>query len=196
VAAEVELSQLEQQEQIIERGIKSFVEVGVALMKIRDEELYREAGFGGFVEYLESKPWGIGQAHAYRMIGASEVATVIHLDKPLNEGQARELAPLMRQATPEVVKQVYDEVVVETEGKPTAKKIREKVRKLLRPAKRAKKSVETQAVSDAELLLKVGVLLADVREYVAANPGSPICTNLVELLRETLEVIELERMVA
>ncbi len=55
----------------------------------------------------------------------------------VNERQARELAPLLRKATPEVVREVYAEAVAETNGKATAAVIRNKVRKIL-PAKEKK----------------------------------------------------------
>ncbi len=120
---------LQEQEGIVERGLASFVEVGNALRRIRDEEFYREAGFDGFVEYLESKPWGIGANAAYKQIQAAEVAAICTTVQ--TESQARELAPLMRKATPQVVKRIYAEIIEETGGKPTAAAIREKVQPLL-----------------------------------------------------------------
>ena len=128
------LSVLHEQEAIIERGLASFVEVGNALMRIRDDGLYREEGFDGFVEYLESKPWGIDARRAYKQIEASVVAG--HLPHVANERQAVELAPLLRKATPKVVQQVYAEAVQETDGKPTARVLRDKVREVLTPSSR------------------------------------------------------------
>jgi len=84
----------EKQERIVERGLAWFVEVGNALRRIRDEEFYREAGFDGFVEYLESKPWGIGANAAYKQIQAAEVVAICTTVQ--TERQARELAPLAR----------------------------------------------------------------------------------------------------
>lgn len=120
---------LREQEEIVERGLASFVEVGQALMRIREEGLYREAGFDGFVEYLESKPWGIDWNAAYKQIQAAAVVKVVPAVQ--TERQARELAPLLNKTTPQVVQQVYAEVVDETGGKPTAAAIREKVREVL-----------------------------------------------------------------
>lgn len=122
-------SSLAEQEAIVERGLSSFVDVGNALMRIRDEELYREVGFDGFVAYLESKPWGIDVRRAYKQIDAS--AVVSYLPNLANEAQAVELAPLLRKATPDVVRQVYAEVVEESEGRPTAALIRDKVAEIL-----------------------------------------------------------------
>jgi hypothetical protein len=45
---------LAQCEGVIERGMKSFIEVGTALLKIRDERLYRE-NYGTFEEYCRKR---------------------------------------------------------------------------------------------------------------------------------------------
>ncbi len=138
VAAQISL---EDAEAIIERHVHSFIEVGNALMRIRDDGLYRQAGFDGFVEYLESKPWGIGANAAYKQIDAARVYTIVQTP---NEAQARELAPLTRKATPEVVQQVYAEVVQETNGQPTAAAIREKVQAIVhQPNSTPKKTKQT-----------------------------------------------------
>lgn len=150
---EVALSSLQEQEEIIERNLVSFIEVGNALMRIRDEELYREAEFTGFVEYLESKPWGISERHAYRQIDAAKVAELTH---GTNERQARELAPLLRKSTPEVVRQTYAEIVEETGGKPTARVIREKVREIIAPQK-TKRPGETGADSIRQAAFSTGM---------------------------------------
>ncbi len=138
----VVVSHLLEQEQIIERGLASFVEVGNALMRIREEELYRQAGFDGFVDYLDSKPWGIQERRAYQMIEASSVCKI--LQTPAVESQARELAPLMRRATPGVVQQVYAEVIEETGGRPTAGAIRDKVQQTLREFSKPKEQLSQE----------------------------------------------------
>ena len=60
-------------EGIIERSGKSFITVGNALLTIRDQELYREQ-FRNFKDYCADR-WGIGRAHAARLITGSKVAT-------------------------------------------------------------------------------------------------------------------------
>ena len=47
--------------------------VGKALTAIRDQELYREQ-FRNFKDYCADR-WGIGRAHAARLITGSKVAT-------------------------------------------------------------------------------------------------------------------------
>lgn len=91
--SEHEQATLAECEQVIERGLGTFVEVGQALLNIRDERLYRR-DFATFEDYCEER-WNIKRAHAYRLIAASEVVANLSPigDTPLpkNEGQARAL---------------------------------------------------------------------------------------------------------
>lgn len=125
----VVLTTLREQEEIIERDLAAFIRVGNALMRIREDDLYHQAGFATFRDYLESKPWGIGENAAYKQIQAARIAEIC--TDVQSEAHARELAPLLRKATPDVVREVYAEVLDETGGKPTAQAIREKVKEVL-----------------------------------------------------------------
>src|SRR6516165_4180442 len=86
---------LAQLEAIIETGMQTFIQVGNALLEIRNQRLYREQGFSRFEDYCR-KRWNMSQPHAQRMIDASEVAhNLIPMGiTPQNERQARELARL------------------------------------------------------------------------------------------------------
>jgi len=92
---EAEKQELQHHEEIIERGLNTFVDVGNALLAIRDGRLYR-AEFDTFEDYCRDR-WGMKRAHAYRMI---EAATVIDNlspigDKlPATESQVRPLTSL------------------------------------------------------------------------------------------------------
>lgn len=118
---EPEQADLARCEQIIERGIQSFVEVGTALIEVSDRRLYRQT-HATFQEYVSDK-WKMTARRAYQLCEAAEVVkslppemcTIVH-----NEGQARELA----RVEPEQRAEVLAEVVKETSGKPTAKAIR------------------------------------------------------------------------
>jgi len=57
------------------RGLATFVEVGQALMKIRDARLYRET-HETFESYCRER-WGWSRRHANRTIQAAEVAGVL-----------------------------------------------------------------------------------------------------------------------
>lgn len=129
-AAETDL--LAQAEAVIERGIKTFLEVGEALTQVRDNRLYR-AEFSTFEEYAERR-WGFTKTHANRLVAASTVAAIL---TPIgaeinNEAQARELAPLLE--TPDEMRAAFTEAIARSDGKPTAAVIRDVVRERMDPA--------------------------------------------------------------
>lgn len=105
-------------EDVIERGRQTFVEVGLALLEIRESRLYREA-HPTFEDYCKER-WGWSRSKAYRLMDAASLSPIGDIQ---NEAQAREFAPLRGQ--PETVKDVWQEV--STNGHPTAEKIREAV---------------------------------------------------------------------
>lgn len=117
-----ESTALAEHEAVIERGIKTFYEVGTALADIRDRRLYR-ADYGTFEEYAEQR-WQMSRRRAYQMI---EAAGVVHnfshseIDAPTTESQARELARVPKADRAEV----WAETVERTDGKPTAAAVRE-----------------------------------------------------------------------
>ena len=79
-------------EKTIERGKKTFVEVGVALAEIRDLRLYRRE-YGGFEEYCRKK-WGWQKAYANHVIRAADVVKLLPQETATmvaNERAAREL---------------------------------------------------------------------------------------------------------
>lgn len=91
-----EVDRKAQLEATIERGMQTFVEVGLALMEIRDGRLYR-AEYGTFEEYCQER-WGWERRHAYRLIDAAaaveNVSNWTQNQVPANEAQARPLTSL------------------------------------------------------------------------------------------------------
>jgi len=91
-----EVDRKAQLEATIEHGMQTFVEVGLALMEIRDGRLYR-AEFGTFEEYCQER-WGWERRHAYRLIDAAaaveNVSNWTQNQVPANEAQARPLTSL------------------------------------------------------------------------------------------------------
>jgi hypothetical protein len=59
-------------ERIIERGARAFVEVGLALLEIKTNKLYRGPGHGTFEEYLE-KRWRMQRQTGYDYIHSFQV---------------------------------------------------------------------------------------------------------------------------
>lgn len=117
-----ESNALAEHEAVIERGIKTFYEVGIALADIRDRKLYR-ADHGTFEEYAE-KRWQMSRPRAYELMAAAEVVSAmadIDVPPPGNERQARELGRIPEPERAEV----WTETVERTDGKPTAAAVRE-----------------------------------------------------------------------
>jgi hypothetical protein len=103
-----ERSALEAYERTIEAGLQTFIEVGRALLAIRDGKLYR-ADYGTFEEYCQRR-WGVSRPYAYQLMDASVVVENVSAIAdiiPINEAQARPLTRL----DPEAQRQVWREVV-------------------------------------------------------------------------------------
>jgi len=140
----VERTELEEQEKIIEAGLKTFVEVGNALMKIRDERLYRD-GFQTFESYCQDR-WNLSKTHVNRTIAAAEVVgnlTPMGVS-PENERQARPLTqlPLSQQS-------IAWQEAVETapDGKVTAGHVESTVKSFLEQSNQ----VETEILDEPDL---------------------------------------------
>ena len=86
---------LQKCEAVIERGLKTFIEVGTALKQIKDEKLYLR-DYETFDDYCRERR-GFKHTYAHRLIKSAEV--VEHLlpignTLPATESQARPLAQL------------------------------------------------------------------------------------------------------
>ena len=85
-------------EAIIERGMQTFVEVGNALLAIRDGRLYEEAGYKSFELYCVER-WDFDPDYASKLIRSSTVAKNLQdrglvKQLPTSERQVRPLAKL------------------------------------------------------------------------------------------------------
>ncbi len=118
-------------EATIERGLATFIEVGQALMEIRERRLYRET-HATFEDYCRER-WGLKRPRAYELIEAAQTVGVLSeisdIGPPSRESHAAELARL--KAEPEAVREVWAEANAETGGKPTASNIRRLVNRRL-----------------------------------------------------------------
>lgn len=132
---------LEGLEATIAGGMRSFVAVGEALAKVRDERLFR-AAYPTFEAYARDR-WGWGRTVAYRYIEAAEVqANVVtsllptvehgHMLAAFSPDQQRDLAPAIAELTVrearKVVQQARD---AETLTTPTSKAARKELRSIL-----------------------------------------------------------------
>ena len=87
-----ERAQLAELELVVKGGLATFVEVGQALVEIRDRRLYRET-HATFEAYCRGR-WRMSARHANRTIAAAEVTALVGPTGPSNVAQARELARL------------------------------------------------------------------------------------------------------
>lgn len=128
-----EARRLEALEATIERGLNTFVEVGAALLEIRDSRLYRTT-HGTFEDYCRER-WGMVASRARQLIAAAEtvqnlqsVTTVTLL--PATESQARPLTTL----EPEVQREVWQRAVeTAPNGKVTAAHVQNVVGEYRKP---------------------------------------------------------------
>ena len=120
-------SRLLELESRIERGLETFVDVGLALLEIRDSRLYRESSHTTFDDYCRER-WGFSKSRANQLIDAANLTTIVAIP-PANEAQARELARLKE---PETIREVWQEVR-ESTPEPTARDIRQAVDRRINP---------------------------------------------------------------
>lgn len=110
-----EATALDRCEIVIERGIKTFVAVGKALVEIRDQRLYRTT-YATFEDYCQQR-WQLARTTAYQLVDAARVADALEAGddvepvsaiadtprtRPVNEAQSRPLTRLLpRPAAPQ-----------------------------------------------------------------------------------------------
>jgi hypothetical protein len=137
-----ESARLVQLERTIETGITTFVEVGQALMEIRDSRLYR-IEHKTFEAYCQEK-WGMSRTYAFVTIESSKAAkNVLNCEqRPLTESQARPLTKLSPEKQPEA----WAKAVEIADGEqPTARQVEQAVRQTLstdNPPKRQRGSYD------------------------------------------------------
>lgn len=140
VLSKAEVTALEYHENVIEKGLETFIEVGQSLQYIRDNRLYR-AEYKSFKEYIEQR-WHFQVRQAHRIITGIETtqlltdAGVPGDTLPNSEKVARPLAKL--KDDPELMAEVWEEAVAEAKkqfeaglkktDQPTHKEVEAKVK--------------------------------------------------------------------
>lgn len=183
-----ELHELERCEVVIKQGLQTFIEVGEALMIIRDKRLYR-IEFNTFDNYCYHK-WGMLSSRARQLIGACEVVKNIKsvtIVTPQTESQTRPLTSL----EPEIQKEVWTEVVKTHGDNITAAKV-QAVANDWKPVNQEIKEIKSEpmfAISTPEELLKkakeVARERAEVKRQIIDQKGS---TEVIPM--EDLKLIE------
>ena len=114
---------------VIDRGVNTFAEVGLALASIRDRKLYRQEA-DTFEEFCLLH-WAMTARHGRRMIDAYEVVANLQSGPigpvPANEAQCRPLAAL----DPADQRAAWQEA--NADGRATAKKVAQIAEKYLKP---------------------------------------------------------------
>ena len=113
---EIEQAELHRHESVIQRGKQAFIEVGTALMSIRDGRLYK-GEYDTFEEYCQSK-WGFSRNFAHMQIQsagiAGELLTTVNIP---NENTAREFISVPAEDRPVIAEQA--KAIAATHGRDT-----------------------------------------------------------------------------
>lgn len=112
-------------EEVIEHGLNTFVEVGNALLEIRDNRLYRQS-YSTFEDYCKER-WGMKRQRAYELMSAADV--VNNLSEISDKFPSREshTAPLTA-LEPEQQREAWQRVIeTKQPEKITAKDVQEVV---------------------------------------------------------------------
>lgn len=159
-----ERQELDQLEAKIEKGIGTFVEVGLALLSIRDRRLYRGA-YSTFEAYCLDR-WGMTRTHANRLIGAAEVAGNLAPTgaKPACERVARPLTRL----EPEEQRAVWKDLT-DNGHEPTAAEVEEMVREMEAACQMTPAEVLRERVEQEQSAARSRAELDRRREAIAAK---------------------------
>lgn len=129
--APTEQAELQQHETVIERGLATFVDVGTALLAIRDKRLYRR-DYGTFEEYCRER-WGMARNYANKIVAAAEVVknlgTIVPIS-PTNEAQTRPLTKLEPSAQAEAWQRAVETA---PNGKVTAAHVERTIEEMTAP---------------------------------------------------------------
>jgi hypothetical protein len=144
----IEQRELLSHEHVIKSGLETFIEVGEALLSIRDGKLYR-ATHRTFEDYCRER-WGMTDRRARQLIvaaeiavGVSETGTIV----PKNEGQVRPLVGVPVEERSEVWKRAQE--IAASEGKALVAKTVQSAIDERKPTKR-RQTVEIE--TEVELL--------------------------------------------
>jgi hypothetical protein len=181
-------------EQAIRSGFRAFIEVGTALLEIRDNRLYRES-HPTFEAYCLDV-WGLKQSRAYQLLEAAKVAgnlavqssTIVEV--PANEAQVRPLVQLKSDQQREVWQEA---VQTAPKGKVTAKHVQKTVdRKLGKPTPAPEPDPVIEPQEPAGKSKVNGQVAADPPDIAKARAAGRIGADVVVEITEPVQAEEPE----
>ena len=198
-------------EEAIGRGFQSFVEVGLALVRIRDERLYRQ-DYYDFDQYCRHR-WGISRIHAHRNIEAAKVHEMLPVgNRPANEAQVRPLTrirtedgELDHKAIARVWRRVVDNAPTDDTGRKvvTARDVEEAAKPVLRrrgirvasgcrSSRRPSASAEVGANDAVDIAMAGGMSISDegfarLHQHVLRLEKMMMTETLPEPVRQVIE---------
>lgn len=122
ISAELELARCED---VIRKGLETFVEVGNALLTIREGKLY-QAKYETFEAYCRGQ-WNMVRRQANRLIAAAETVNNLGPMGPILPTAERQVRPISQLAA-EQQQAAWAEAVERSNGKPTAAVVEQVVR--------------------------------------------------------------------
>lgn len=132
VVSDADQNEFERFDQIVRRGLGTFIEVGHALTEIRDRELWRAGGHGSWATYCPVVG-GLTKTHANRLINSFEIASRLAQVTPIGATPAAEsqVRPLSKLKQPEQQVLAWSRATERANGQPTARLISDVVAELM-----------------------------------------------------------------
>lgn len=154
-----EKSELDKHEAIIEHGLKTFVDVGRALLSIRDSKLYRN-DYSTFENYCRDR-WGMTRRSANRMIAAHGVVENLGPmgPSPNSERQARPLTQLPPVEQPAAWQRAQE--IASDNGKMTAAVVQQAVDEI-KPPHVSRNSGQNEWYTPSEFIEAARVVMGSI----------------------------------
>lgn len=178
-------------EAVIEKHKLAFIEVGQALLEIRERKLYRDQGFQTFQEYCEQR-WDFGRKRGYQLAEAAKLASEVDV-RGLPERAVRELAPLRHE--PAQAQAAVNEATATARAqgrqRPTADDVKKSVarrRPTTKPGGRQSPRSAAQAALKARIEARKGEQALEQDRYLDAALRS------YEIVAEQLEAIDTDKL--
>ena len=179
VAAPFADATLEECEVVIERGLAIFVDVGNALIAIREGHKYRKT-HDTFEAYCAGR-WRLSRARAYQLIEGAEVvaslSTMVDIPLPATERQARALSPLKAEPAR------MADAMQRAGTTPTAARIADAVKTIVREAvaKVESRAEDRAALADLNRAAEKAGLDMDEDRQATRGAFARLCRDLAAL---------------